>query len=558
MGTKNRCRNLVRPVVAVLLVGLISTAVFGSDGGAAKLNPVGGEFQVNSYTTLRQVYPAVAVDADGDFVVVWESEGFAGADSAESSIQGQRYSSDGAALGGQFQVNTYTSSYQSGPAVAIHADGDFVVVWASAAEMDGSRSSIQGQRYAADGSALGGEFQVNTYTTYGQFAPAVAVDAEGDFVVVWASYGSASTDTSHFSVQGRRYASDGSVLGGQFQVNTYTTDSQTVPSVAVDGGGNFVVVWQSRGSPGPDTSYFSIQGQRYAADGSALGGEFQVNSYTRAGQFRPKIAVDGDGDFVVVWSSAASAGTDSAQTSIQARRFASDGSALGGDFQVNTYTTSFQPNASVATDVDGNFVVVWQSNGSGGTDLSAWSIQGQEYSADGSAPGGELQVNTYTTSDQSFPAVAVGGNGDAVVVWHSTGSGGTDNSESSIQGQRFKLTQSCVPDAETLCLNDRRFRVEVDWQDFSGNTGQALVVDLDSADSGLFWFFAPDNWEMLVKVLDGCSITNHFWVFAAATTNVEYTLRVTDTETGTMAEYFNPLGISADAVADTRALATCP
>ena len=79
-----------------------------------------------------------------------------------------------------------------------------------------------------------------------------------------------------------------------------------------------------------------------------------------------------------------------------------------------------------------------------------------------------------------------------------------------------------------------------------------------TADSGLFWFFSDNNWEMLVKVLDGCAINGHYWVFSAATTNVGYTLRVIDTDNGAVQEYVNPLGVAADAVTDTGAFATCP
>jgi hypothetical protein len=109
-----------------------------------------------------------------------------------------------------------------------------------------------------------------------------------------------------------------------------------------------------------------------------------------------------------------------------------------------------------------------------------------------------------------------------------------------------------------MCLNGGRFRVAVDWRDFNGNTGSATVVPAPSDDSGLFYFFSADNWEMLVKVLDGCNINDRYWVFAAATTNVEYTLRVTDTETGTIEQYFNPLGQASPAITDTSAFATCP
>jgi len=117
----------------------------------------------------------------------------------------------------------------------------------------------------------------------------------------------------------------------------------------------------------------------------------------------------------------------------------------------------------------------------------------------------------------------------------------------------------CVPSDTNLCLLDGRFKVEVDWKDFEGVTGQGMVVPFGSADSGLFYFFDADNWEMLVKMVDACSSPfNSFWVFAAATTNVEYTLRVTDTERGVIQPYFNPLGNAAAAITDTAAFATCP
>ncbi len=118
---------------------------------------------------------------------------------------------------------------------------------------------------------------------------------------------------------------------------------------------------------------------------------------------------------------------------------------------------------------------------------------------------------------------------------------------------------NCIPGAETLCLNNDRFRVTVDWVDFRGNSGSGEVVPFGSADSGLFYFFNENNWEMLIKVLRGCTINNHYWVFAAATTNVQYTLRIEDTQRpNTFKEYFNPLGQSAAAITDIRAFATCP
>lgn len=120
------------------------------------------------------------------------------------------------------------------------------------------------------------------------------------------------------------------------------------------------------------------------------------------------------------------------------------------------------------------------------------------------------------------------------------------------------LSGMCRDTSTVLCVNEERFAVTIEWRDFNGLTGSGRVVDAQSDDSGIFWFFDSENWEVLVKVLDGCATNGHFWVFAAATTNVEYTLRVEDALTGQVVSYFNPLGTSAAAVTDTTALDSCP
>ncbi len=383
------------------------------------------DFQVNTFTTGVQRLPSVALHADGDFVVVWTSQGSGGTDSSEDSIQGQRYAADGSAVGGEFQINTYTTNTQAYPSVALDADGDFVVVWEGegSSGTDSSSYSVQGQRFAADGSTVGGQFQVNTYTSSRQGYPSVARDADGGFVVVWQSLGSPGTDSSSLSIQGQRYAADGSAVGGQFQVNTYITNNQAFASVALDADGDFVVVWE-----GPD-----IQGQRFAADGSTVGGQFRVNTYIVDSR-RPSVSLDADGDFVVVWHSY---GLPGRFFSIEGQRYAADGSTVGSQFEVNSVIPIDQRRPSVAVDPDGNFVVVWDSSSVAGPDSVNLSIQGRRFAADGSAVGGQFQVNTYTTSDQVGPSVALNADGDFVVVWSSGGSGGTDTDSVSVQGHRF-------------------------------------------------------------------------------------------------------------------------
>jgi hypothetical protein len=253
--------------------------------------------------------------------------------------------------------------------------------------------------------------------------------------VAWQSNGSTGTDTSYFSIQGQRYDSGGSMQGAEFQVNTFTTFFQFRPSVAADANGNFVVAWESYGSSGTDTSGYSVHGQRYDSGGSTQGAEFQANTYTTGFQRHASVTADAEGDFVVVWESYGSSGTDTSGFSIRGRRYASSGSPQGPEFQVNSYTTSDQQYPSVAAAADGGFVVAWNSAGSSGTDTSGDSIQGQRYSAYGSTRGAQFQVSTYTTSQQYSTSVAAF-DGGVIMAWRSESPGESFN-DSRIFGQRY-------------------------------------------------------------------------------------------------------------------------
>ena len=116
---------------------------------------------------------------------------------------------------------------------------------------------------------------------------------------------------------------------------------------------------------------------------------------------------------------------------------------------------------------------------------------------------------------------------------------------------------NCTPSATQVCLVNGRFSVSIDWKTSGGQTGQGQAIKYTDA-SGLFWFFGPDNIEVLLKVLNACSLNSRYWVFAAATTDVEYTIRVTDTTNGTTKTYFHAGGTPAPAITDTGAFATCP
>ena len=329
-----------------------SYGIFGQRyaGGGS---PQGPEFRVNSYTTGSQYRGVVTADSFGRYLVVWESSG---QDGSGRGIFAQRYDSVGVPDGPEFRVNTYTTGDQFGPAAAANILGGFLVLWHSNGQ-DGSGFGVFAQRYTALGVPLGPEFQVNSFTPGNQFYPSAAGDASGGFVVSWSSLGQ---DGSGYGIFAQRYDSSGSPVGPEFRVNTYTTSSQSVSAAASDPSGNFVIVWASLNQDG---SAYGVFGQRFASSGAALGPEFQVSSYTTNTQFIPAVAADGFGNFVVVWQSL---GQDGALEGIFGQRFQSSGAPFGPEFRVNSYTTSQQVAPIVAADPSSDFVVVWNSNGQDG------------------------------------------------------------------------------------------------------------------------------------------------------------------------------------------------
>ncbi|HEY8020464.1 MAG TPA: hypothetical protein VIH93_05160 [Thermoanaerobaculia bacterium] len=87
--------------------------------------------------------------------------------------------------------------------------------------------------------------------------------------------------------------------------------------------------------------------------------------------------------------------------------------------------------------------------------------------------------------------------------------------------------------------------------------GPAQVVSLTD-DTGYLWFFSAENVEIVVKVLDGCGVNRHYWVFVGGLTNVDLCLRVADTQTEGFTNYCHPAGTPFQPVQDTSAFPTCP
>jgi len=179
------------------------------------LGEVGPELQPNSDPDSWSLFETVKVASGGagDFVVAWDARPYNGpSPSPGQEILVRRVSATNGPLGESTRVNSYTAGKQDAPSIAVDRKGNFLVVWQSQ-DQDGSGTGIFGQRFAADGSSVGGEFQVNSYTTGEQHAPSVAAGNVGDFIVSWTSAGQ---DGSGSAVYARRIRS--SIFWGGFEL----------------------------------------------------------------------------------------------------------------------------------------------------------------------------------------------------------------------------------------------------------------------------------------------------------------------------------------------------
>jgi hypothetical protein len=361
----------------------------------------------------------------------------------------------------EFRINTYTESEQRGACVSYLSNGGFVVCWVSRYQ-DGSEDGIFGQIYDSNRSKIGEEFQINTSTYRFQINPSVCSLSDGGFLVCWRSN---HQDYDSYNIYAQVFDNIGTKVGDEFMVNSH--ESAWMPCVAGLSNGGFVICWYytiyENGTNG-------VYGQIYKNNTEKYGEEIHMNTYTDGNQFDPSVCGLSDGGFVVCWSSE---NQDGDKSGIFGQIYDSTGNIRGSEFQVNTYTNSYQLAPDVCKLSDFGFIVCWNSWGQDGSNQGVFA---QIFNNDGLKQGGEFQVNTYTNSDQQSRSVCELANGGFIICWNSWGQ---DGSGTGIFGQVYDN-------------NNMKLGKEFQVNDYaSGNQWSPTVSGSTNRDFMVCW----DNWS---------------------------------------------------------------
>jgi hypothetical protein len=388
--------------------------------------PLTGDVPANQNLIVRDT-ASVAAAPDGRFVVAY----YDSAIDAASPLVVRLFAADGTPLTGEIHVNQDTSPALDRPGVAMDAQGDFVVTWANYIHNPGGGLDlrvISARRFDATGASRGDEFQVSQNTDGKQFGAVVAMDGQGDFTVVWNGLQGAG---SLQSIRARRYSAAGVALGDEFNVTT--AGPPLYPAAAMDPAGDLVIAWSHT-----DTAFTAtVYAQTYDVAGAVRASAFPVSQSTVNEQYTPAVATDSTGDFVVAWANGPLSGPN-----IYARRFTAAGAALTDEIQVNQWTLSNNGSPRVASDAQGDFVVSWEN--SKGFPYRVPSANGDDaalaraYSASGQDLSGEFVVGASATAPQDSVDVAMDARGDFIAAWSGVDSAGL----AAIDTRRFAASTS--------------------------------------------------------------------------------------------------------------------
>ena len=412
--------------------------------GTATISITPAETQVNTNATLTDVvnntthHPHnagaesdVTALSDGGWLVTWANYGL---DGSSYGVFAQRFSADGSTYGPEFQVNTQTLHGQYQPTALELSNGDIIIAYA------GNTAGYSGnyaQRFDSNMIAKGNEFQLNETSSNYPGEPELIDLGGGKFGVSYRIEGSGVANT-HYSDIFYREFSAANVGNSQTVVNTNNyMQHQNEPDVAISGS-NVVVVWSE--TSGSITN--GIYGRVYDTGTPAWGTDFAI-SINGAGR-NARIETLNDGRFVVTWQAT---GVDGSSTGIQGHFLTAAGVPTGSEFSINTTTTGVQSYSDIAVTSDGGFIVTWHGQGDNSSNTSDYGIWAQRFDSSGTKIGSEISVNSQVDSGQVYPDITVLSDGDFIITWSDESKSETN---ANVMMQRYNSDGSVHTDAIPL------------------------------------------------------------------------------------------------------------
>lgn len=323
----------------------------------------GADALVNKDILAQQHDPAVATDSQGNAVVVWAAK-----NGPNSDVLGQRYKAAGTANGPAFLVNVDTPgapvpAVDSEPTVAMAANGTFVVSWIRSvppgAHSPAENPAVMARRYSAAGVPLGPPVRISTGLVAGN-RPDACIDTTGRAVVAWTNADEFNPfEPNKNGVSVRRLATAGAPLDAELVVAPPKASDSTAV-VHCGAGGTFVVLWST--DQVPAVKGIDIVAQRFTTLARRNGPVFRINSITEGDQTLPAVAGDATGNFVVAWQSHVPGSPILTSDAVLGRRFLASGTADGADFVVRARNTKLEERPitpDVANLGANGFVIVW-------------------------------------------------------------------------------------------------------------------------------------------------------------------------------------------------------
>jgi hypothetical protein len=239
--------------------------------------------------------------------------------------------------------------------------------------------------------------------------PDADVDSTGRSIFVWDT---TAVSANRKDIYLRIFPADGSDPSDPVRVNTYVDDAQHTPKVAINNDGSFLVVWLSEEEPEPGIGYLRpvVRSQAFDVNANPVGNEQLLSTLDLLITTAKKVDLDvlPSGEYIVVWRSSQTPEPDDSSITIQGRRIGANGVPLAGQFQVNSTMTSVSEKWPAVTSLaDGGFLVVW-------TDPQ---VTGRHFTADFTPDGNDFQINTYITGTEYRTVVDRNGDGRVLVVW---------------------------------------------------------------------------------------------------------------------------------------------